>query len=454
MHIPRLVISGNGSDVGKTTVSIGIMYALTKMGYEVQPFKVGPDYIDPGYHTRATGNASRNIDSFLMKEGTIMEIFTRNSKDICIVEGVRGLYEGISVYNERGSTAHIAKILRSPVIMIIDGRSITRSAAAIVSGFKGFDPLVDVRGVIVNNVSGESHRRKVSTAIEKYAKTEVLGTIPREEGIHMERRHLGLIPSMECKPFEETLEEIRGVMERYVNLERVVEIADSAPDLRIAEEKIFKRRNEERERVGIAYDDAFNFYYSDSFDLMELNGCDLVFFSPMHDEDVPDDIHGLYMGGGYPEVFSKELKENWKMRRGIKELAEDDMPIYAECGGLIYLSKSIRNDQEEEMVGFLPCKAEMSDRHVSFTINKIARDTIIGDTGLLLKGHEFHYTKIYDIPHDISFGYEMLRGKGIDGIHDGIVQNSTFSAYTHLHFASNPRVVENLVGRFEKYGKG
>jgi cobyrinic acid a,c-diamide synthase len=475
MHIPRLVIAGSASRVGKTTVSVGIMYALSKRGYDVQPFKVGPDYIDTGYHSEATGNASRNIDGFLMGRKTIAEIFTRyaRDKDICIVEGVRGLYEGISVHDERGSTAHIAKMLRFPTVVVIDGRSITSSAAAMLIGLKKYDARVDIRGAIVNNVGSESHARKVSRAIETHAKTEVLGTIPGNEKMYLKERHLGLIPSHESLPVK-ALESIRDVMENELNMERIIEIANSASDLSIARNRIFVRNGKHKSKVkaGIAYDETFNFYYPDSLELMRLKGCDLSFFSPLHDKTVPD-VDGLYIGGGYPEVFAKELSENMSMRIGIKKLAEDGAPIYAECGGLMYLSKSIkgriptvdrcpsgnsdppsedRSKDSYDMVGFLPCRAGMASRRVSFTINEIIRDTIIGKRGIL-KGHEFHYTRLYDVPRDIRFGYRMLRGEGIANGLDGIMQNETFASYTHLHFASCPRVAVNIVNSFRKYKK-
>ncbi|MHC1582126.1 MAG: Ni-sirohydrochlorin a,c-diamide synthase [Candidatus Syntropharchaeia archaeon] len=448
MNFPRVVIAGTGSGVGKTIISLGIMHLIKKRGYRVSPFKVGPDYIDPGHHRSVTSVPSRNLDSFLMDENTIIEIFSRSAGDISIIEGVRGLFEGISVDSDAGSTAHIAKILKSPVILVLNVRSITKSAAAIVSGFRNFDRKVEIRGVILNNVSGEGHRSKVVRAIKKFSDIEVLGVIPRTDLMEMKNRHLGLIPAVESAPDPKRIGEI---VEKNVDLDRIIKIANSAEDLPPGEERIFKEeKKNERLKVGIAYDRAFNFYYEDSFDLLRLNGCDLLFFSPLNDKEPPEEIHGLYIGGGYPEVFAEELSKNRRMLREIKRLADDEIPIYAECGGLLYLSNSI---EDERMVGFLPCRAEMSDRNVNFTINEIVRDTIIGKKGKILRGHEFHYSRIVEISRDVDFAYRMRRGKGIEKGYDGIVLKKTLASYTHLHFASDPEIVRNLVNSFEDYAK-
>ena len=450
MNIPRLIFSGSGSAVGKTAISTGIMYALSKKGYDVQPFKVGPDYIDCGYHEKATKNPSRTLDSFLMGKDTIAEIFTRNTKDISLIEGVRGLYEGISIEDEIGSTAHISKILHTPVILIVNVRSITKSAAAIVTGFKSFDPDVKIRGVILNNISGSSHRQKVVRAVEDLSDTEVLGAIPKDDRMKIEQRHLGLHLPHENQDLDATLDGIRAVIEENVNLDRIVEIANSSWDFPKTKERLYKKRGENKAKIGIAYDKAFNFYYADSLDLLRLHGCELHFFSPLNDKELPDDIDGLYIGGGYPEVFAEELSNNHGIMKQINRAANDDMPIYAECGGLIYLSKKFEGNK---MVGFLPCSAKMSKRHLRFTICKTIRRTMVGKRGTTLKGHEFHYTELEDIPGDTCFSYEMIRGDGIDGKYDGIIQNSTLSSYNHLHFATDLDVVESLVNSYERYRK-
>ena len=448
MNIPRLTFAGSGSGVGKTTIVTGIMYALSKNGYDVQPFKVGPDYIDCGYHTQATKNPSRNIDSYLMDEETIKEIFTRNLKDISIIEGVRGLYEGISIENEIGSTAHISKILNSPVILIVNARSITKSAAAMVIGFKNLDPNIEIKGVIVNNISNDLHKKKVVSAIESLAKEEVLGAIPKDDRMKIGQRHLGLRLPHEDTDLIGTLEDLRAVVEENVNLDRIVEIASSAKNIPKTKEGLFKKKSEKKVKIGIAYDNAFNFYYADSLDLLRLYGCEIKYFSPINDKKLPDDIDGLYLGGGYPEVFAEDLSKNRTIMKEINQKASEGMPVYAECGGLVYLSK---NFGDYKMVGFFPCSVKMTKRHVRLTMCKIIKKTIIGDEGVKLRGHEFHYTTLDDIPKDLCFGYKMLRGDGIDGKHDGIIQNNTLASYNHLHFASDTDVVKSLVDSFNMY---
>ncbi|MDY6959547.1 MAG: cobyrinate a,c-diamide synthase, partial [Halobacteriota archaeon] len=381
MNIPRILLAGSGSAVGKTTISTGIMYAMTKRGYNVQPFKVGPDYIDTGYHSSATDTASRNLDSFLMDEETILEVFSRNASDISVIEGVRGLYEGISVEDEVGSTGHIAKILKTPVILLINAKSITKSAAAIVLGFKNLDPDINICGVILNNIRNESHEDKATRAVEALG-VEVLGAVPSDDRMKISHRHLGLFLPHEDPDMPGTLEGLGDVVEENIDLDRLIEIAYSAEVLAEVEENIFKKKNKEGLNVGIAYDKAFNFYYEDSLDLMRLHGCNLKFFSPLSDKRLPEDLDGLYLGGGYPEVFSGELAKNRGIMEEINKKAGDEMPIYAECGGLVYLSK---NFQDDKMVGFLPVSIKMTKRHISFTINKTVRDTIIGEGGRTLK---------------------------------------------------------------------
>jgi cobyrinic acid a,c-diamide synthase len=453
MKVPRIIFAGSGSGVGKTTITTGVMSALTGRGLDVQGYKVGPDYIDPGYHRKATGHPSRNIDSFLMSPRTIREIFSRHStnRDISIIEGVRGLFEGIAVQHDAGSTSHIAKILKVPVILIVNARSITKSAAAIVNGFKSFDREVMIKGVILNNIAGDEHRRKVVSAIGDLSKVEVLGTIVRDEKMVMHDRHLGLIPILESKV---ELDGIRSVIEASVNLERIVEIAERAPDIAFEDPDVFLRQTSVDDagvfRVGVAYDDAFNFYYEDSLDLLRINGCEVVFFSPLNDTELPA-LDGLYIGGGYPEVFARKLSENCGILKDLKKVLDDGIPALAECGGLIYLCEKLSGSRG---VGFLPFEANMNGRHVKFTIAETINDSILFERGNRVLGHEFHYTAVQDLPQDLRFAYRMLRGYGIDGAHDGIIQGNTLASYMHLHFASNPELVLRFRKKMEKFRKG
>ncbi|HDM35715.1 MAG TPA: hydrogenobyrinic acid a,c-diamide synthase (glutamine-hydrolyzing) [Candidatus Syntrophoarchaeum butanivorans] len=439
MKLPRILFAGSGSGVGKTVITTGIMAALKARGLAVQGYKVGPDYIDPGYHREATSNPSRNLDSYLMKPQTIREIFLRNSigKDISIIEGVRGLFEGVSIQDEVGSTSHIAKILEAPVILIVNARSITKSAAAIVEGFRSFDRDVRIKGVILNNIAGEGHKRKAVSAVENFCGIEVLGAIPRDERMKMRDRHLGLIPMVESRI---RLDGVRSVIEESVELDRIVRIAEDAPPVEVDDPVIFLRQKEVDDtvfRVGVAYDDAFNFYYEDSLDLLRINRCEPIFFSPLNDQEPPE-LDGLYLGGGYPEVFAERLASNERMLKAIKKLLDDGIPTIAECGGLIYLGERLCGSKG---VGFLPIESKMGRRYVKLTEAETIRESVILGRGERVRGHEFHYTVIENPPADLRFAYRMLRGDGIDGEHDGILQERVLASYMHLHFASKPEMV-------------
>ncbi|MHC1579756.1 MAG: cobyrinate a,c-diamide synthase [Candidatus Alkanophagales archaeon] len=459
--LPRVLFAGTASGVGKTLICAGLILALRRRGYRVQPFKVGPDYIDPGYHTRAAGVPCRNLDSFLMDEATVTEIFVRHAvnADISIIEGVRGLYEGVSVDGDEGSTAHIAKILRTPVILILNARSITKSAAAIVLGFKSLDPDVGIGGVILNNVFDEEHSRKLVRAIENYVGVPVLGALPRSDALSVGERHLGLLTALENAV---DLRRVADFVEEHVAVGRVVELAEMAPPLPPLRSSPGGVRSSRAApagggvRLAVAYDNAFNFYYQDSLDVLRGLGCRILFFSPMRDAALPE-CDGLYLGGGYPEVFAAELSRNKSMLRSVRRAAEDEMPVYAECGGLIYLSRAFEFEGggRFEFVGFLPCDVRMRRRHIGYTVNQIISKTILGDGGIL-RGHEFHYTEC-EVSDDVRFAYKMLRGSGIVSRggenYDGIVQGATLAAYTHLHFAACRKAAENFVASLRAFSK-
>ena len=453
--LPRVLFAGTASGVGKTLICAGLILALRRRGYRVQPFKVGPDYIDPGYHTKAAGVPCRNLDSFLMNEATITEIFVKHAAnaDISIIEGVRGLYEGISVDSDEGSTAHIAKILKTPVILILNARSITKSAAAIVLGFKSLDPNIKIGGVILNSVFNEEHRRKLARAIENYAKVPVLGALPRSDALSVGERHLGLLTALENVI---DLQRVADFVEEHIAVEKIVELAEVAPPLSSSGNIHSLRASSTCNgvRLAVAYDNAFNFYYQDSLDVLRSLGCRILFFSPMQDAALPE-CDGLYLGGGYPEVFAAELSKNKSMLRSVKRAAEDEMPVYAECGGLIYLSRAFEGEGRFEFVGFLPCEVRMRRRHIGYTVNQIISRTILGDSGIL-RGHEFHYTEC-EVSDDVQFAYKMLRGSGMVSRggenYDGIVQGATLAAYTHLHFAACRKAAENFVARLRSFSK-
>jgi cobyrinic acid a,c-diamide synthase len=460
IHIPRVLIAGDRSSSGKTTISTGLMSVLNRKGLRVQPFKVGLDYIDPSYHTEVTGRPCRNLDGYLMNRNTVLEVFHhglnyKGGADIAVIEGVRGLFEGLEGLSDIGSTAQIAKILNCPVILVINARSITRSAAALVMGYKSFDPEVNIVGIILNNIGGLRHARKAREAVETYTKTPVIGEIRRNDSMKISMRHLGLVPAVEGRrkldDFDQRIKGISDSINEGIEIEALIDVANSAPPLKQPEANIFTHRSAGgRPVIGVALDEAFNFYYRDNLDLLEMAGAKLVYFSPVNDTRLPE-MNGLYVGGGYPELFAPELAANESMQDHIKELSQADIPIYAECGGLMYLTRQLITgtmntssyrsadmpEGEHQMVGALPGRTLMGKtRVVSYSRGNFIEDTPIGHKGETFIGHEFHHSEIIDLPHNSQFAIKLERGVGIKDGYDGLITRNTLGLYSHLHAAS------------------
>jgi cobyrinic acid a,c-diamide synthase len=442
----RLVLAGTGSGVGKTTISTGIMQALSQER-KVQPFKVGPDYIDPTYHTLATGNSSRNLDSFFMSNGQIREAFVRglklsNSK-IGIIEGVRGLYEGISPIKDVGSTASVAKALKAPVVLILNARSLVKSAAAIVIGFKTLDPTINIEGVILNQVKNHKHLLKAKEAVENLSHTPVIGGIPRDDAIRVEQRHLGLVPAVERKNILRNIQNWGKVMEENLDLDHLLSIMKAAKKLPKGREPLWKKEKSQKVKIGVAKDEVFTFYYQDNLEALEANHAKLVYFSPLNDAQVPD-VDAVYIGGGYPEIFANELEANQMMRMSLKKFHQDNLPIYAECGGLIYLNRSINR---HEMCNVFPYHSQMTKKPqaLSYVIARARNDNIIVKKGEEFKGHEFHYSKLELKGTKPKFAYNIIRGRGIRDSMDGLMSDNTLASYVHTHVAACPNFASGLV---------
>ncbi len=459
-NTPRVLIAADRSSAGKTTVCTGIMAALSKH-LDVQPFKVGLDYIDPSYHTLACKNRCRNLDGYLMTEDAVLETFSHaldeRNADLAIIEGVRGLYEGFEGLSDLGSTAQVAKALKCPVILLIDARSITRSAAAVVMGYRAFDPAVDIRGVILNKIGSRRHAEKAVSAIEHYTGIPVIGTVPRDDAMGLTMRHLGLVPVNEGRQspeFRERISRITEIVSENIDLEQLTDIAETAEPLDVGEPSIFAGGDaggRAKIRIGVALDEAFNFYYADNLDLLRLHGADIVYFSPLHDRTLPD-VDGIYIGGGYPELFAKELEANKRIRQGIRKASAGGMPIYGECGGLMYLAEQIvtksgmhgMSGEAFEMVGAIPATVEMGGKVVSYNIGSFTTDTPIGGVGDSFRGHEFHHSSVTDIG-DATFAIRLTRGVGIKDGWDGIMVENTLAGYAHLHACSYLRFAEAFV---------
>ena len=377
-----------------------------------------------------------------MSDGQIRQSFkngmTSSHADYGIIEGVRGLYEGISPTNDIGSTSSIAKALNSPVILIINSRSLVRSAAAMTLGFKALDSRIDIEGVILNNVKSQKHYLKTKEAVEKLANTRVLGGIERDNSISMEQRHLGLIPAVEQERISGLVEKWGELIRENIDLDALMEIMDNSNPIINEYEPIWSpNKTKHKTRIAVPFDEAFNFYYKENLEALEYNNAKIEYFSPIHDEQLPS-VDALYIGGGYPEIFKKELSKNTTMLESIKEFSQDNHPIYAECGGLMYLCKTI---DSLPMVDVFPYHSMLTKRvqGLSYTIAHVQRDNPILKKNTTYHGHEFHYSKVeYTGSNSNDFAFSMRRGVGITGKYDGLLKNNTLASYIHTHTACLP----------------
>lgn len=452
MNIPRIVIAGTNSGCGKTTLSMGIMAALVEKGRKVQPYKVGPDYIDPMFHTFITGRKSRNLDSWMLPKDTVRHLFAHNSvgADIAVIEGVMGMYDGFGGRSLEGSTADVAHIIGAPVILVINGEAMSLSAAALVKGFMEFVPNANVKGVLINRVSGEAHYKLVKEIIEEHTGAAVVGYLPPMDELAIASRHLGLVTSDEIPDLNEKVAVLSRQIQETVDLECLISIAGEAGKMEeMYPGPVIKRQ--ERARIAVARDKGFCFYYEDNLELLERMGAEIVFFSPIHDSRLPDHIHGLYIGGGYPEVWAEELQNNISMRMDIRRHIEKGLPTYAECGGLMYLAQSIRNREgmEFEMVGVIPGKSIMTStlKRFGYIFVTMAEDTLLAERGFEIRAHEFHYSETHG-GDGWKACFEVQKRKEdriIQSWHCGYKMHNLMAGYPHLHFWANLKVAENFI---------
>ena len=457
MKIPSIVIAGTNSGCGKTTISMGIMAALVKRGIKVQPFKVGPDFIDPMFHTFITGRASRNLDSWLLDEDTVRYLFMKNAAgtDIAVIEGVMGFFDGFGGKSIEASTAHVSQIIGAPVILVINGEAMSLSAAAIVKGFADFDKNVDISGVIINNISGESHFKILKEAIEIHTGIPVLGYLKRNSDLAIESRHLGLVTSSEITGLKEKAEILASEIEKTIDLDLLLRLSGEAHEL--AQKKTYDIATVGKPRIAVALDKAFNFYYRDNLDLLEMLGADLVFFSPLNDTVLPQKIGGLYLGGGYPEVWAKELQANVSMKNDIKKQIESGLPTYAECGGFMYLTDSLtdKSGNSFKMAGVIPGKCQMTGslKRFGYVCIEISEDNVLSDKGSLIRAHEFHYSEA-SIDESIKTCFNVLKNKDSasgKSWHCGYKVNNLLAGYAHMHFWSNIEFARNFVSHCTEY---
>jgi cobyrinic acid a,c-diamide synthase len=438
----RLVIAGTSSGAGKTTITVALIAALRARGMAVQPFKVGPDYIDPSHHAAAAGRASRNLDSFFLTKPRLMECFQRATRDadVAIVEGVMGLYDGRGVTDGEGSTAEVAQWLDAPVILVVDGAKMARSAAAVVLGFQQLDPRVRIAGVVVNNVGSVRHAEMLRAAIESATGIPVVGALPRDPAIAMPERHLGLVLARELPPTDAWA----GLAENYLAVDRLLAIADGAPALPEARVELFPAEPAPpRARIAIARDAAFAFYYEDTLDLLTAHGAELIPFSPLVDDRVPD-AGAIYIGGGYPELHAGKLATNTSMIASIRRAVANGVPIYAECGGLMYLAEALvaPDGARHTMCGVIPGVSTMRPRpRLAYVEVEATRNALFLKEGVRLRGHEFHYSSLAESPAN-NAAYRVISPE--EGV-DGYASRNILASYVHLHFGVDPRLTPDFV---------
>lgn len=439
--IPGFLIAAPASGSGKTSLTLGLMAAFQRRGVAVAPFKVGPDYIDPGHHAAVCGRPSHNLDSWFCNQGQVRETFVAGSvgAELALVEGVMGLFDGVSGDSDDGSSAQLAKWLGLPVLLVVDASSQARSFAALVKGFCDFDPQLQVAGVIANRVGSQRHAQFLREAVTSTSGLPpLIGCLPRQADIVLPQRHLGLVTAGDLSGNQ--VEKLAAWVEQHLDLERLRQAANSSVAATSAEAI---RPVAKKLRIGIARDRAFCFYYPVNLSLLEQAGAELVEFSPLTDQRLPENLAGLYLGGGYPELHAAQLAENSAMRRQIADQAADGLPIYAECGGFMYLCAAI---DDRPMCNAFPAQAKMLPRRRALGYRQVetVADSLLGPAGTSVRGHEFHYSEA-PMPEQIERCYQLSRRGGEQLGSEGYRINNVLGSYVHLHFGSNPQVAENFI---------
>ena len=450
-NFKKILISAPFGRSGKTSFSIGLTRALSRKGYRVQTFKKGPDFIDPSWLSMSSGRPCRNLDLFMMDKETILGSFIRNSSDvdISIIEGAMGLYDGID-YLGTGSTAEIAKIIDSPIIFVLPVQRITRSSAALIKGYVEFDKEIDIKGVILNKVARERQKNLIINALKHYNLPDVLASFPKDDKrLSIPDRHLGLIPAKERLELNSVIDRFADAVDEHMNWDLFFDIAEEPVELSsrfgddLTGHDLFSDI-----KIGILQDVSFSFYYPEVFDFLKMSGAKIEIINSLSDNCLPD-IDVLYIGGGFPEVFAKELEENDSLRMSIKEFGENNNPIYAECGGLMYLSDFIENDGNKyNMVGLLPFGIHMDKKPVGHGYEEVEvfEENSFFPSGTRIRGHEFHHSSVsLNRSADIKFSMKVLRGNGIMNKLDGVLYKRVMASYLHIHPLGFKDFIANLL---------
>jgi cobyrinic acid a,c-diamide synthase len=478
MEFPRIIIAALRGGSGKTILSIGIIAALCKLGNSIAPFKKGPDYIDAGWLALAAGRPCYNLDSFLLNREDNLQSFLNHSinSDLSVIEGNRGLYDGIDLEGST-STAELAKLLKCPVVLCVDCTKITRTMAAVVMGCSQFDPDVMIKAVVLNRVANARHEKKLRDSIEHHCDVPVLGAIPKLGEQHFPERHLGLVPTAEHDWAKDAVEAVTEIAEKYIDLSSIAEIARQVPELKaeggggrrlegqsrtmeprldVSESGTGIQIGQRAPRIGIIRDSAFQFYYPENIDALFSRGAEVVFISPLKDKTLPQ-LDALYIGGGFPETHAEQLAANKSFSRQLKDLAEDGFPIYAECGGLMYLGeKLVLDNQSYPMAGIFPVAFDFYKRPQGhgYTIVKVEGENPYYDVGSEIRGHEFHYSRVSKwVGGRNDLVFLMKRGVGIDEKRDGILYKNVLATYTHVHAIGTPAWARAIVRNAIKFKK-
>ncbi len=472
---PRIIIAGLKGGSGKTTLSLGLIAALRKKGMKVIPFKKGPDYIDGGWLSTAAGTPCYNLDTFLISESQIIPSFMNHAEtaDIVVIEGNRGFYDGMDEYGTH-STAELAKMLKSPVLLIVDCTKATRTIAAIISGIQKFDAGVEIKGVVLNYIAGSRHESIIRNSIEKYCNMPVLGAFPRMKEENFPERHMGLVPFQEHIGAQKAIDKALEITEKYIDVDAVLKIADKASQLEVSGQRSaisnqqlknpplppFAKGGMGGLRIGVIRDSAFQFYYPENFEELEAMGAEIIEISALKERSLPD-IDALYIGGGFPETHAIALAENSDFRDSLRKAIEKGLPVYAECGGLMYLGESLVIDgRTYPMTGIFPFSFSLEKKPQAhgYSIAEVQKANPYYQEGAVLKGHEFHYSRVINPEaasgfktRNIYFAFGMKRGEGITDKLDGLCYKNVLATYTHTHALGTPEWTSGMIKMAEEY---
>jgi cobyrinic acid a,c-diamide synthase len=446
-----LLVSGTASGVGKTTVALAIMAGLRRRGLAVQPFKCGPDFLDTGHHTRICGRTARNLDTWMLSveaNRSVLRNATRGA-DVVVAEGMMGLFDGKSGNTEIGSSAEIAKLLRLPVVLVVDAAKSARSVAAVVLGFEMFDAELQLAGVILNRVASERHFEMLRDAVESSCRTKILGWLPLEPAIAISERHLGLQGAAEQDAYgrEAVIDVLASLAEKHFDLDGLLGLECGLEMAERGSARTVNSRTGEAVRVGVPSDHAFSFYYEDNLDMLREQGAEIVRFSPLNDTALPSGLDALYLGGGYPELHAEQLSGNREMLEEVRTFVASGKPVYAECGGMLYLSEKLSVDATSyAMAGVLPLTMEMTGKLVQFgyVTVEFTEDCLLGRKGTVVRGHSFHYSSIAS-QGDVAMSYHVQYSMSGKEEMEGFRLGNVLASYIHLHFRANPAVAENFV---------